>query len=119
MRLWDDAGRGAITDTQISYTLKFAAKAKKYPARGIPLNRIDTHSLRSGGACALKLAGHTDVEIRKMGRWAPRSQAFLEYIQQQLSTFSQGMAEKMSKIATFTNMEGTTSRVDPRQQTIF
>ena len=116
---WDDAGRGTITETQIRYTLKFAAKAKKYPGRGIPLNRIDTHSLRSGGACTLKLVGHTDVEIRKMGRWAPRSQVFLEYIQQQLSTFSQGMAAKMSKIDTFTNMEGTTSRVDPRRQTIF
>ena len=116
---WDEAGKGSVTETQIRYSVKFAAKAKEYHKRGIPLDKVDTHSLRSGGACALKLSGHTDVEIRKMGRWAPRSQAFLEYIQQQLSTFSQGMAQSMSRIDKFTNMEGTTTREDLRKLTIF
>ncbi len=60
--------------------------------------QMDTHSLRSGGACALKLAGYDEVYIRKMGRWAPKSNAFLEYIQSQLSTFSAGMATRMSRI---------------------
>ena len=50
----------------------------------------------------------------KMGRWAPTSKAFMEYIQQQLSTFSAGMAEKMSKVACFTNMEGSVARDDLR-----
>jgi hypothetical protein len=116
---WDAAGHGNVTENHIRYAVKFAAKALGYPDRGIPLDRIDTHSLRSGGACALKLAGHDDVEIRKMGRWAPKSQAFLEYIQQQLSTFAKGMATNMSRIATFTNVEGTTAREDLRRSTIF
>ena len=116
---FDEAGMGSVTDTQIRFTVKFAAKSLHYDERGIPNNRVDTHSLRAGGACALKLAGHDEVQIRKMGRWAPKSNAFLEYIQQQLSTFSKGMAASMSRIETFTNMEGSTEREDLRHQTIF
>ena len=33
----------------------------------------------------------------------------MEYIQQQLSTFLAGMATAMSRIARFSNMEGTTT----------
>ena len=81
----------------------------QYPDRGIPINRVDTHSLQAGTACAMKLSGHSEDEIIKLGRWAPKSTLFLEYIQQQLSTFLAGMAEKMSKIKQFTNMEGNGS----------
>ncbi len=83
------------------------------------IERMDTHSLQSGGACALKLAGYNKVHIRKMGRWAPKSNAFLEYIQSQLSTFSAGMATNMSKVETFTNMEGTTNNEDIRSLTVY
>jgi len=112
---WDDVGAGNITDEQIRYTVKFAAGALHYPQRNMPIERMDTHSLRSGGACALKLAGHDEVEIRKMGRWAPSASAFLEYIQQQLSTFSEGMSTGMSRIGVFTNMAGATSTDDLRR----
>ena len=106
---WDDMGRADVVDKDISYAVKFAAGMLDYPDRGIPINRVDTHSLQAGGACAMKLSGHTEDEIIKPGRWAPTSTSFLEYIQQQLSTFSAGMAEKMSKIKQFTNMEGNGS----------
>ena len=55
----------------------------------------------------MKLAGFDDESIKEMLRWLPSSNAFLEYIQQQLSGFSQGMATKMSRISRFTNMEGS------------
>lgn len=116
---WDDVGRGDITDGAIRYAIKHAARVLDYPARGIPIKRVDTHSLRSGGACALKLAGYGETEIKKMGRWAPESQAFLEYIQQQLSTFSAGMASAMSRVARFTNMEGATTAEDLRGSTVY
>ena len=115
---WDHVGKGNVTDGTIRYAVKHAARMLDYPARGIPISRTDTHSLRSGGACALKLAGYGETEIKKMGRWAPNSQAFLEYIQQQLSTFSAGMATAMSRIARFSNLEGTTTADDPRASTI-
>ena len=79
---WDHLGHANVTDGAIRYAVKHAARMLDYPARGIPISRVDTHSLRSGGACALKLAGYGETEIKKMGRWALNSQAFLEYIQQ-------------------------------------
>jgi hypothetical protein len=115
---WDAVGRGDVTDGQISFAMKFAAGALNYPLRGIPIQRIDTHSLRSGGACALSLAGYKDHEIMKMGRWAPKSTSFMEYIQQQLSTFSKGMSTNMSRIQKFTNMEGAVATEDLRAATI-
>ena len=115
---WDDVGRGDVTDNNIRFAVKFAATSLRYPDRGIPIDRVDTHSLRSGGACALKLAGYDDIDIMKMGRWAPNSTAFMEYIQQQLSTFSAGMADNMSNVARFTNMEGSVVNEDLRGATV-
>ena len=104
---WESVLRGDITDRDMSFHVKFAAAKLGYPSRNIPLDRIDTHSNRAGKACEMKLAVFDDDSIRKMGRWLPSSNAFLEYTQHQLSVFSQGMATKMSRIARFTNMEGS------------
>ncbi len=53
----------------ISRALKSAATELQYPTnKGIPIPRINTHSLRSGGANALALAGYSDTQIQKMGR---------------------------------------------------
>ena len=54
---WDDIGHADVSDNNIKFAVKFAARMLGYPERGLPLDRIDTHSLRSGGACALKMAG--------------------------------------------------------------
>ena len=85
--------------------MKFAAAKLGYPSRNILLDRIDTDSKRAGRACAMKLAGFDYESIRKMGRWLPSSNDFLEYIQQQLSWFYQGMATTMIIISIFTSME--------------
>ncbi len=116
---WDAVGRADVTDGNVSFAVKFAARKLNYPSYGIPIERVDTHSLRSGGACALKQAGYNDMDIQKMGRWAPNSTSFMEYIQQQLSSFSAGMAAAMSAVPMFTNMEGTVTREDLRPATIF
>ena len=111
---WDEMGKADVTDRDISFAVKFASAMLDYPERGIPVERVDTHSLRAGGACALKLAGYRDSTIIKQGRWSPESTTFLEYIQNQLSTFTDGMARRMSQIKTFTNMEGASRREDLR-----
>ena len=116
---WDDIGRGNVTDDNVRYAVKVAAASLKYPERGIPIARVDTHSLRSGGACALKIAGYRDTVIQKMGRWKADSKAWLEYIQQQLSTFSAGMADAMGRVERFTNMEGAVVAEDLRGHTVF
>ena len=104
---WDSVDRGDVKDRDMSFHMKFAAVKLGYPRSNIPIDRIDTYSNRAGGACGMKLAGFDDESIRKMGRWLPSLNAFLEYNQQQLSVFSQGMATKMSRIERFTNMKGS------------
>ena len=47
-----------ITDKEVSTALKFAASVLEYPScKGIPIERIDMHSLHIGGANALLLSG--------------------------------------------------------------
>ncbi|KAL7544964.1 hypothetical protein ACHAWF_008332 [Thalassiosira exigua] len=113
---WDDIGLGSVTDGDIRFVVKYTAQALRYPDLGKPVERIDTHSPRSGGVCALMLSGHSNVEVMKMGRWAPKSTPFMEYIQQQLSTLTTGMVTAMSRIARFTNIEGAVTRGDPHKQ---
>ena len=42
----------------------------------------------------------------------------MEYIQEQLSSFSMGISTEMNEIEVFTNMEGAVSGEDLRQATI-
>ena len=114
---WDEVGRGDVTDCSIRSVVIFSPKALKYPEGGISLQRMDTHSLWSRGAYALELAWFKGREIMIMGPWAPKSQAFMEYIQQQLPTFSAGMSTTMSNVVRFINMEGSVEREDLRRTT--
>ena len=53
-----------VTGEDVSKALKMAATLLDYPAaRGIPIDLIDTHSLRCGGANALALSGYSDTQI--------------------------------------------------------
>ena len=54
---WENVGGGDVTDRGVSFHMKFAAEKLGYPRRNIPLDSIDTHSNREGGACAMKMAG--------------------------------------------------------------
>jgi hypothetical protein len=78
-----------MTDKHIQATIKLAAFALGYPSRGILIDHVDTHSLRSGGVNALALNGYSDWEIQKMGCW--RSVTFKEYIQNELHCYTIGM----------------------------
>ena len=49
----------------MSAALKFATTALNYPSlKGIPIDRVDTHSLISVGANALLLVGYSDIDIQ-------------------------------------------------------
>ena len=100
-----DGERRDLTDADIREGLKWAAGELNYPVeRGIPVERVDTHSLRGGGANALHLAGYSDREIQKMGRW--RGETFKEYISEQLACFSRGMSRAMKQKFNFVNIAG-------------
>jgi hypothetical protein len=62
------------------------------------------HSLRSGGANALSLAGYSDTHIQKMGHW--RGATFKEYIHVELACFLEGMSTSMKKQFNFVNITG-------------
>ncbi len=94
-----------ITNENITAALKRAATVLDYPiAKGIPIECIDTHSLRSGGANAISLAGFSDTQIQKMGLW--RGATFKEYVHEELASFSEGMSTKMKQKFHFVNVAG-------------
>jgi hypothetical protein len=94
-----------VTDSDIRKSIKVAAALLNYPShKGIPIERVDTHSLRSGGANALSLSGYSDRQIQKLGRW--RSATFKEYIREELACFSAGMSTSMKQKFNFVNIAG-------------
>jgi len=103
--LWVNNTQTDITAEHISRALKSAATELQYPTnKGIPITRINTHSLRSGGANALALAGYSDTQIQKMGRW--RGATFKEYIQEKLACYAQNMSRDMKRKFNFVNIAG-------------
>jgi hypothetical protein len=99
-----------ITNADVSRALKAAATLLDYPtAKGIPVDCIDTHLLRSGGANALSLTGFLDTQIQKMGHW--RGATFKEYIREELACFSKGMSRSMRQKFDFVHIVGNAFNV--------
>jgi hypothetical protein len=106
----DDKARRDITNEDVSRAHKVAATLLDYPtAWGIPVDCIDTHSLQSGGANALSLAGYSDTQIQKMGQW--QGATFKEYIREELAGFSTGMSRSMKRRFNFVNIAGNAFNV--------
>jgi hypothetical protein len=102
---WMDNEAYNVTADDISTALKRATTLLQYPLYwGIPIKRINTHSLRIGGACALALNGFSEMHIQKMGRW--RGDTFKEYIREELHCFSDGMSKAMKQCFKFINVTG-------------
>ena len=60
---------------------------------GFGRDDVGLHSIRSGGAMAMFLSGVLEIIIQQVGRWS--SDAFLEYIREQVDTFTIGVSQKM------------------------
>jgi len=71
-----------VQSSEIVITVRNAAKELKLHDRGINPDMIGAHSLRAGGAMALKIMGYTDSTIRKFGRWT--SDTWMMYIHRDL-----------------------------------
>ena len=91
-----------VSSTTINSTLRSHAKTLKLQAQGIDPDIIGSHSLRAGGAMALKLQDYPDTTIQKMGRWS--SSTWLQYIHTQIAHISKGVASKMSEELPFLNI---------------
>ena len=84
---WVEDKRKDLNVENMSATLKFATTVLNYPyLKVIPIERVYTHLLRSGGANSLSLAGYIDRDILKMGRRI--GETFKEYIREELHCFA-------------------------------
>lgn len=88
-----------VNSRQITALLRLHAAKIGFQKLGFYPHEIGTHSLRSGGAMTLHLAGIADSTIKIVGRW--RSDAFLIYLQGQIATFTKGVAAAMAKVQWF------------------
>jgi hypothetical protein len=84
------------TATDIRSTIRLAAINDNLQAAGYDIQRIGSHSVRSGGAMHLKLAGYDHDIIQKLGRWS--SPTYLHYIQSQIGQLTTGVAERMASV---------------------
>ena len=92
----------SVTSADMRKTLRDAVKELKLHHQGIDPDLVGVHSLRAGGAMALKLSGQTDTIIMKLGRWS--SLTFLMYIHNQIAHLSSDIAKGMSKDIPFVNI---------------
>jgi hypothetical protein len=60
---------------------------------GFSKEDVGLHSIRSGAAMAMFMSGVSPIIIQRVGRWS--SDAFLEYIRDQVESFTLGVSQKM------------------------
>ena len=92
----------SITSTDMRKDLRATVVALGLSKRGIDPDLVGVHSLRAGGAMAMKLHGLDDTTIMKMGRWT--SLTFLMYIHSQIAHLGKNISSKMSTPLPFTNI---------------
>ena len=66
---------------------------------GFTKDDVRLHSIRSGGAMAMFLSGVSTIIIQRVSRW--ESDAFMEYIREQVESFTLGVSEKMVQNESF------------------
>ena len=92
----------SITSIDIITCVRSASKLLQLDKQGIDPDLIGAHSLRAGGAMALRLHGYEDTVIMKMGRWT--SLTFLQYIHTQIAHLAEDISRKMSIPLPFLNI---------------
>ncbi len=91
-----------VTDRDIGIAVWWGATSDQLTSRGYTLNQVSSHSLRAGGAMAMKLSGASDSTIIRVGRWS--SLTYLTYIHSQIGALTAGVAWKMSAAFRFQNV---------------
>jgi hypothetical protein len=91
-----------ITPSDMLAELRHTVTKLNLKASGIDPDLVGVHSLRAGGAMALKLTGSNDTTIMKMGRWM--SLTFLQYIHNQIAHLSKDLSKQMNQDLSFTNI---------------
>ena len=76
---------------------------------GFGKDDVGLHSIRSGGAMAMFLSGVNEIIIQRVGRWL--SDAFLEYIREQVDSFTVGVSQKMLQYEKFHHLNASESKL--------
>jgi hypothetical protein len=96
----DEQGRTqSVSAAEIRAAIRVGAVGDNLESCGYDLKRIGSHSVRSGGAMHLKLAGYDDDIIKKLGRWT--SNTYLDYIQTQIGNLTANIATSMARVLRF------------------
>ena len=90
----------SVTPKDMITEVRRCVKVLGLDKAGIDPDLVGVHSLRAGGAMALKLAGESDATIMKMGRWL----TFTMYIHNQIAHLAHGMSDRMAEDLPFTNI---------------
>ena len=91
-----------VTPADIRRELRQTILDLNLQEHGIDPDLVGVHSLRAGGAMAMKLHGLDDTTIMKQGRWT--SLTFLMYIHSQIAHLGKDISSKMSTPVPFTNI---------------
>ena len=92
----------SVTSNDIINIVRHSAHQLKLQEQALDPDLLGSHSLRAGGAMALKLHGESDTTIQKIGRWT--SQTFMMYIHNQIAHLSKDVSRKMSIPLPFLNI---------------
>ena len=92
----------SITSSEIVKLVQAATRQLQLDNQAIDPDMVGSHSLRAGGAMALKLHGYDDTTIMKMGRWSGLT--FLQYIHNQIAHLAKDISKKMSIPLPFVNI---------------
>ena len=99
-----------ITAAHINAKIKELVSQLGLARFGYNRSNVSSHSLRAGGAMAMKLNGIDSVTIKKHGRWS--SNTFMDYIHEQIGAFTVGLAARMSLYIPFRNV--STNQCNPK-----
>jgi len=88
-----------ITSNNIRTKLRAAAASLGEQSLGFTIKEIGCHSLRSGSAMAMYLAGVPVITIQLIGRW--KSNAFMRYIREQVDCFTENISNKILTVNSF------------------
>ena len=103
---YNDHGQASFIDSSYARAkLRGTVELIGEEALGFTKEDVGLYSIRSGGAMAMFLSGVSTIIIQRVGRW--ESDTFMEYIREQVESFTAGASSKMIKNETFYYLNNT------------
>ena len=97
--LTEDKKEKPLKSSEVLIWLRAVVETMGLEKVGFKKEDIGMHSIRSGGTMAMFLSGVPTVIIIRIGRWS--SEAYLEYIREQVESFTFGVSRKMVRFEHF------------------